>query len=288
MIASKFPVNEEIFFIMFCPSACIIHEIICHKTLMQISENMRSYCCLLYASAVVFASGCSNSPAKSDADGETLTTPAATVTSGAPLPGVSTTTSPVNPTVPPSSNCPGKRLGQYSWGTQLWREGATIFSDFFASVDGKDWGCGDITINIGDYSAPDVIAYKQDIVPFIQRYRESSNNYESVVWLTYGDVVSGDGTLMERFIDTFYRWASALTADVASTLGPIGLSFDVEHIDGALTKSALIKAQSLKATTNFAPGKLLIQHTIEGHPNPEGTDAVMRYADSSLIMYPTS
>jgi hypothetical protein len=89
---------------------------------------------------------------------------------------------------------------------------------------------------------------------------------------------------METFVDTFFQWVGTITADVAATLGTIGLSFDVEHMPAASTKSALQKAQSLKSSTNFAPGKLLIQHTMEGKPNPDGTDYVMKYADSALVM----
>lgn len=195
-----------------------------------------------------------------------------------------TTSDPPRSTVPPSSSCPGKRLGQYTWGTELWRQGARELSNFFGTADGKEWGCGDLTINIGDFSAPRTIAFKEDIVPFILAYRQSSGNYESVVWLSYGDVESGDGSLMLTFIDTFYAWASAIPADVASSLGTIGLSFDVEHMPASATKQGLQKAQALKASTNFASGKLLVQHTIEGRPNPDGTDYVMKYADSALIM----
>ena len=197
---------------------------------------------------------------------------------------VRTTTMTPRSTVAPDSNCPGKRLGQYSWGTDLWREGSTEFSGFFGSQAGKDWGCGDIYINIGDYTAPTVIAFEEDLVPFIQGYREASSNWESVVWLTYGDVESNDGSLMSVFVDTFFNWAGALSVDTVETLGSIGLSFDVEHMDPASTKIALKKAQSLKESTNFQPGTLLVQHTIEGRVNSEGTDYVMKYADSALMM----
>ena len=188
------------------------------------------------------------------------------------------------PTFPPTSNCPGKRLGQYTWGTELWRQGSTILSDFFATEAGKEWGCGDVTINIGDYTEVTKIAFVDDVVPFIEAYRASSKNWESVVWLSYGDVVSGDGSLMVQFVDTFYAWASSLSEATAESLGTVGLSFDVEHMPPASTETALQRAQSLKSTTKFAKGKLLVQHTIEGNPNPDGTDYVMKYADAALIM----
>jgi len=166
----------------------------------------------------------------------------------------------------------------------LWREGTTELSDFFGTEGGKEWGCGDLTINIGDYTAPEVIAYENDLISFIQRYRKSSQNYESIVWLSYGDTMSGDGNLMLQFIDTFFAWAQAIPAESIGSLGKIGLSFDVEHMRPASTKSALQKVQSLKSTTRFAPGYLLVQHTIEGNTNTEGTDYVMKFADSALMM----
>ena len=195
-----------------------------------------------------------------------------------------TTTMAPRSTIPPSETCPGKRLGQYSWGTELWRKGATEFTNFFATQAGKDWACGDIYINIGDYTAPEVIAFEKDLVTFVQAYRETSENWESVIWMTYGDVVSDDGDLMSIFVDTFFDWASSLSENTVKTMGSIGLSFDVEHMTPDSTKVALKKAQSLKASTKFATGTLLIQHTIEGRVNTVGTDYVMKYADSALMM----
>jgi hypothetical protein len=141
-----------------------------------------------------------------------------------------------------------------------------------------------VTINIADFTEVSKIKYAADIVPFIQRYRASSQNTESVVWLSYGDVVSGDGALMVEFIDTFFAWARTIPAATAETLGKVGLSFDVEHMPASSTATALQRAQSLKSTTAFAPGQLLIQHSIEGRPNQEGTDYVMKYADAAFIM----
>jgi hypothetical protein len=89
---------------------------------------------------------------------------------------------------------------------------------------------------------------------------------------------------MVEFVGTFYKWAAGLDKATAYSLGKVGLSFDVEHMAPSATKEALQKAQALKSTTKFASGNILVQHTIEGKPNPDGTDYVMRYADSGLIM----
>ena len=253
--------------------------------IMRFSQYIRS-------SAFAFGlSGCSdqsvqqNPSSNAGPTGVATTNPPGAATNGpfesTAAPGTSIS---LRPTTPPSSNCPGKRLGQYSWGTELWREGSTELSKFFGNQAAKDWACGDLTINIGDFTEVTKIAYAQDLVPFIQRYRTASQNYESVVWLSYGDVKSADGNLMETFVDTFFTWAASLSADTADSLGTIGLSFDVEHMPATSTLKSLQKAQNLKSTTKFAKGKLLIQHTIEGNPNPDGTDYVMRYADSALIM----
>ena len=159
-----------------------------------------------------------------------------------------------------------------------------MLSDFFATEGGKQWGCGDLTINIGDYTAPEVIAFEADLIPFILRYRKSSQNYESVLWLSYGDTESGDGSQMMIFIDTFFNWARGIPVDTIPALGRIGLSFDVEHMSPVVTKEALEKVQSLKSTTKFPGGSLLVQHTIEGNLNVQGTDYVMKLADSALMM----
>jgi hypothetical protein len=109
-------------------------------------------------------------------------------------------------------------------------------------------------------------------------------NLKVVLWMTYGDVVEKSGAKMLQFTHTFFDFMATLSADVAASLGPIGLSFDVEHIDPEYTKQSLQLAQSRKADTKFPAGNLLVQHTIEGEVNPVGTDYVMRYADSGLIM----
>ena len=228
----------------------------------------------------VFA-GCGSSDGPKTTNSPTTASPSGDTTTGSSSGSVTPT---LPPTVPPSADCPGRRLGQYSWGTELWRSGATELSDFFATEGGKQWGCGDLTINIGDYTAPEVIAYEADLIPFILRYRQSSNNYESVLWLSYGDTESGDGSFMITFIDTFFAWAQNVPDDVIPRLGRIGLSFDVEHMPPGVTKEALQKAQSLKSTTSFPEGYLLVQHTIEGKENTQGNDYVMKYADSALMM----
>ena len=230
----------------------------------------------------IFAGCGSSDSTKTSTSTSTTTAPPSGDRATSPTSGPVSAT--LRPTIPPSSDCPGRRLGQYSWGTELWRSGATELSDFFATEGGKQWGCGDLTINIGDYTAPEVIAYEADLIPFILRYRKSSNNYESVLWLSYGDTESGNGSFMLIFIDTFFAWAKTIPEDVIPKLGRIGLSFDVEHMPSDVTKQALQKAQALKSTTIFPEGSLLIQHTIEGHVNNEGTDYVMKYADSALMM----
>lgn len=223
-----------------------------------------------------------NRESSGNSTASTTTIPNTVSTAGRGSSGAVYTETTAEPILNP--NCPGKRLGQYSWGYSLWSQGSTELTDFFATQAGKDWACGDVTINIGDYTDATSIKYAADIVPFIERYRQTSKNVESVVWLSYGDVVSGDGSLMVQFVDTFFAWASSIPVATAATLRKVGLSFDVEHMPAASTATALQRAQSLKSTTNFAPGQLLIQHSIEGKPNPDGTDYVMKYADAAFIM----
>jgi hypothetical protein len=156
--------------------------------------------------------------------------------------------------------------------------------DFLASGVGREWACGDLSINVADYTNPDQIHQSGALVAFIQSYRIQVRNYKSVVWITYGDVVERSAEKMIRFTNTFFAWAASIPADVVPSLGAIGISFDVEHIDPDATKSALLLAQRLRLKTNFPAGKLLIQHTIEGDNNVLGTHYTMLYADSALAM----
>jgi hypothetical protein len=199
-----------------------------------------------------------------------------------------TTNSPVTYTAPASMpvplSCSGRRIGTYAWSQSFWRGDDLSLLDFLDSETGREWACGDLSINVADYSNPSMIHDCEKLVSFIQQYRLRVRNVESIVWITYGDVFEKSGDKMLQFTNTFFTWAASIPADVAVGMGTIGLSYDVEHIDPEATKSALLLAQDLRSRTNFAPGKILTQHTIEGAPNVQGTDYVMLYADSALAM----
>ena len=107
--------------------------------IMRFSQYIRS-------SAFAFGlSGCSdqsvqqNPSSNAGPTGVATTNPPGAATNGpfesTAAPGTSIS---LRPTTPPSSNCPGKRLGQYSWGTELWREGSTELSKFFGNQAAKD------------------------------------------------------------------------------------------------------------------------------------------------------
>ena len=184
-----------------------------------------------------------------------------------------------------SSACRGRKLGHYTWSTKLWKQGSRDLLDFFISPDGQEWGCGDLTINVGDSSAKRSIYSKDSIVPFIQAYRKETLNYESVIWLSYGDTVTHNGSNTDIFIDKFFDWIETITEDDANTLGQIGLSLDVEYMPAHFTEQSLIKAVARRdAVTNFPAGKLLINHVVDMELNPASTDAIMRLADSASFM----
>jgi hypothetical protein len=228
-------------------------------------------------------------------------------------PGGSTGSPPVTYTAPVSTQpplaCSGRPIGTYAWSQNYWRNGDSNLLDFLASDTGKQWACGDLryfdfstsihlcSINIADYSNPDLIHDSGALVNFIQDYRNRVRNYDTVVWLTYGDVVEKAADKMLRFVNTFFAWAASIPPDVAVSMGRIGISFgmfsldllystysDVEHIDPEASKNALLLSQDLRTRTNFPSGNLLIQHTIEGDSNVLGTHYVMLYSDSALAM----
>jgi len=180
--------------------------------------------------------------------------------------------------------CNGRRYGTYSWDQKSWMEQPSNIVSFLASDVGREWQCGDLAVNVADYTNPENIHNDSLLVPFIQSVRRDAGLVDSVIWLTYGDVVTANGTKMRVFVDTFYRWAQGIDAATIPSLGKIGISFDVEHMDAASTQTALQAAQAMKAQTSFPAGQLLVQHTIEGQINPDGAQNVMLYADSALMM----
>lgn len=185
---------------------------------------------------------------------------------------------------PAPISCTGRKIGTYAWSQAYWRGNDDSLITFLDSSAGRAWACGDLSINVADYTNPDQIHDSDALVNFIQNYRIRVANPDTVVWLTYGDVVEKSAEKMIRFTNTFFAWASSIPADIADSMGTIGISFDVEHIDPAATKTALQTAQQLRSQTKFKPGSILIQHTIEGDPNVAGTEYVMEYADSALAM----
>ena len=234
-------------------------------------------CVLLNGCANVGGGGYPTSAPTATPTGSAMTTTFSSTT-GKPV----TFTAPL--TTPSPVTCSGRKIGTYAWSQAYWRGNDTTLLNFLDSDLGREWACGDLSINVADYSNPDSIHDSGMLVTFIQEYRLRVRDPTTVVWITYGDVVEKSGAKMLTFTRTFFKWVSAIPTDVAVSMGTIGISYDVEHLDPQDTKDALVLAQQLRQNTNFPVGSLLIQHTIEGDPNVVGTDYVMRYADSALAM----
>jgi len=152
------------------------------------------------------------------------------------------------------------------------------------------FGCGDIYLNVADYSNPDHVKNSYNLYPFIHNIRATGNT--GTVFLTYGDIdVNSNGSPdgPERFVRTFFAWFNALPQERLAEIFPIGISFDCEHLSVSTIERALSLAQSMKS--NILESKLgnkstnlIIQWAVEGHRNPESTDTIMRLADSALMM----
>ena len=172
----------------------------------------------------------------------------------------------------------------------MWHATESPLVNFLMSEKTREHGCGDVYINIADYSAPDFIKNQQDLVPFMKNVRASGNR--AVILLVYGDVnVSGNGVLdgPQRFADTFFRWLNTVSQEDLEEILPLGISFDCEHLPHATITGGLNTAQSLKK--HFADAKLggdaskiFIEWTIEGDEKPNDTDIVMKLADRALVM----
>ena len=176
--------------------------------------------------------------------------------------------------------CSGRRIGVYSWDTLSWRTKA--LSDHLSKPNVLKYTCGDVYINVADYSCSDTIHNKGAIIPFIQDVRKAGNR--AVIWLTYGDVTERNTTACMQFIDTFFNWIDTI-ADVQSMI-PIGVSFDIEHFPAMAVEALLLKAQTRKSLviSKFGVNGLLVQCLIEGEYRPVETDIIMKLADRALMM----
>jgi hypothetical protein len=181
------------------------------------------------------------------------------------------------------TSCPGKRLGTYTWDMSYFRDGNRDLITLLDSDVGRQYACGDLYINVADYSSPEVIPNEDGLVDFIKEFRERVGNPAAVVYLTYGDVTARNGSAMISFTRTFFDWAMKISAADAALMGRIGISYDVEHVDPEDSKTALLLSRDLRARTEFGTN-IYIQHTIDGDRNILSTEYVMRYADSALAM----
>jgi hypothetical protein len=187
------------------------------------------------------------------------------------------------PTAPPSSACPGHRIGVYAWDQSYWRGGNDELLGFLSSSLAASWACGDVYINVGDYSTT-VIPDWDKLTNFIVKYRKTTGRSDSVVWMTYGDVTARSGLAMIQFTNASFDWATAVSQTDSDRMGRIGISYDVEHLSPTDTETALLLCRSRREETPFGSSRLLISHTLDGDLNVGGTDVVMRLADSALAM----
>jgi hypothetical protein len=181
------------------------------------------------------------------------------------------------------SGCLGRRFGTYTWDMSYFRAGNVDLINLLESEVGRLYACGDLYLNVADYSSPDVIPDADRLIDFVKEFRVKISNPEAIVYLTYGDVTARDGAAMITFTHTFFDWAMSISATDAALMGKIGISFDVEHINPEDSKAALLLCQELRSKTVFGQN-LSIQHTIDGDRNILSTEYVFRYADSALAM----
>ena len=184
----------------------------------------------------------------------------------------------------------GNNLGLYTWGHEVWQEQESPLIDFILQPKGSGYGCGDVYINVSDYSAPDWIPNPESLYPFMHNVRVTGNR--AIIYLVYGDVDVGkngapDGPRV--FAETFFGWVSTLTDSELSYILPIGVSYDCEHLSPQTITDALTRAQDLKESIRASrlggdASRITIQWTIEGEKKPVDTDIVMRLADSALMM----
>lgn len=189
-----------------------------------------------------------------------------------------------------SDTCQGNQLGLYSWGYEVWNSDDSPMIAFLRNPSVKEYGCGDIYINVADYGSPGEIPHAEELVAFIKNVRSSGN--KAVVFLTYGDDdVDNNGAVdgPTEFAETFFEWISTLSDSDLQAILPIGVSYDCEHVSLRVIEKALKSAQNLKrALVNERLGGdeslVQIEWVIEGQRKPKNTDMIMRLADRALVM----
>jgi hypothetical protein len=179
--------------------------------------------------------------------------------------------------------CTGRRWGMFTWSTSYYRRSNGELLDFLASSAGQEYACGDLYINVADYSSPGRIPDPQKLVDFIKAYRRV-RGFDSIVYLTYGDVTARDGAAMMTFTNTFFDWVASISSSDAALMGMIGVSYDVERLDAEVSRAALLLGRERRRDTAFGESNLKIQHTLDGDVNILSTEYVMQYADSALAM----
>lgn len=185
--------------------------------------------------------------------------------------------------VPNAARCEGRKIGVYSWDQKSWRAEESSLVSHLAGSNAHKNTCGDVFINVADYSNPDRIESSEVLVPFMKNLRAAGNT--GVIWLTYGDVTSRNGTACIRFVETFFDWARNVSEFDARTIQPIGISFDIENFPASNLEQILKTAQSRKnELEQFEDDGILVQCTIDDQLKPVETDIIMRNADRALAM----
>ncbi|EER20045.1 hypothetical protein Pmar_PMAR007306 [Perkinsus marinus ATCC 50983] len=161
-------------------------------------------------------------------------------------------------------------------------------TDFGASDMGKLWNTGDVYVNIADYTNYDRIHNPERLLPWMKGWRKQTGNTERI-WLTYGDTEKSNGKRMADFVDTFQEYLeNYISAEDMREIAPIGLSYDIEHMQPEDIKTTLLKAQQMKKDVSkrmgYASGSLFIDFAIEGQKNTLGTQYIMQYADHATMM----
>lgn len=246
-------------------------------------KNQIEICTLV---ALLVLIGCGNSDSKDDKAPESSPDQFSDVSP--PSPNFSPTPSPaggwVIPDPPVNPQCPGKRIGVYSWDTTYWRSGNPQLLDFLDSKSGREWSCGDTYVNIADYTSANSIPDQDNLVQFAKTFRKRVANSRAVLYFTYGDVTARDGKAMIAFTETFFKWIRSISSADAKQMGTIGISYDVEHMSIDDTRAVLNMCREQRKSTHFGETDLKIQWTVEGDRNIVGTDLAFKLADSALVM----
>jgi hypothetical protein len=151
------------------------------------------------------------------------------------------------PLLPQKDSCEGNNVGIYGWSQSYWMQPNSKLTRYLFTEAAHRSFCGSVTINIADYSNPDLIKNSEMLIPFILNVRRSGNS--KIVWMSYADgAFVIDSTKPKLFTGTFFKWLLSLPKKLLSQMAPLGVLYDIPKFDREAFRETLVHATKQRET----------------------------------------